>query len=291
MVSPTSSWALHHVYHSHNHLRSNSWDGVGADRKSEYVCHNISSKCPLNVANADGPLFVNNDLFFFVLASFCTFVTISTCFGLYAALCRSLTLIRMYRALLWLQSAQSIGVGIYLLIWLYRETRLQWDALCDLVGGADRVKCEAWMGIFVASYTGAVVILWLCQIYILKLVHKFVAVLREDRSLVQPMAILENAASIDETGHHAPTIQLSFASSEDKDSVDVLAGERPPTAYECLAAERRRLAAQRKRFAKKSAEYLARKARGLSHGPSPEQEYMRANASEIEEVDREIRRH
>ena len=83
---------------------------------------------------------------------------------LYAALCRSLTLIRMYRALLWLQSAQSIGVGIYLLIWLYRETRLQWDALCDLVSGADRVKCEAWMGIFVASYTGAIGILWLCQI-------------------------------------------------------------------------------------------------------------------------------
>ena len=107
---------------------------------------------------------------------------------------------------------------------------------------------------------------------------------------MQPMAILEDAASIDETGHHAPTVQLSFASSEDKDSVDVLAGERPPTAYECLAAERRRLAAQRKRFAKKSAEYLARKARGLSHGPSPEQEYMRANASEIEEVDRELRR-
>ena len=52
----------------------------------------------------------------------------------------------MYRALLWLQSAQSIGVGIYLLIWLYRETRLQWDALCNLVSGADRVKCEAWMG-------------------------------------------------------------------------------------------------------------------------------------------------
>ncbi|KAL1730432.1 hypothetical protein EV714DRAFT_284108 [Schizophyllum commune] len=283
MVSPTSSRALHHVYHSHNHLRTNSWDGVGADRKSY-------SKCPLNVANADGPLFVNNDLFFFVLASFCTFVTISTCFGLYAALCRSLTLIRMYRALLWLQSAQSIGVGIYLLIWLYRETRLQWDALCDLVSGADKVKCEAWMGIFVASYTGAVVILWLCQIYILKLTHKFVAVLREDRSLAQPMGSLEDAVSIDETGHHAPTVQLSFASSEDKDSVDVLAGERPPTAYECLAAERRRLAAQRKRFAKKSAEYLARKARGFSHGPSPEQEYMRANASEIEEVDRELRR-
>ena len=70
----------------------------------------------------------------------------------------------MYRALLWLQSAQSIGVGIYLLIWLYRETRLQWDALCDLVSGADREKCEAWMGIFVASYTGAIGILWLCQI-------------------------------------------------------------------------------------------------------------------------------
>ncbi|KAI5888777.1 uncharacterized protein SCHCODRAFT_02671323 [Schizophyllum commune H4-8] len=291
MVSSASSWALYNVYHPHIHLWSHSWDGVGADRKSQYACHNVRLKQPTDVALAGGPLFVNNDLFFFVLASFCTFVTISTCFGLYSALCRSLTLTRMYRALLWLQSAQSIGVGIYLLIWLYRETRLQWDALCDLVSGADKVKCETWMGIFVASYTGAIVVLWLCQIYILKLVHKFIAVLREDKSLAQPMAGLEEAASIDEAGHHAPTVQLSLASSEDKDSIDVSAGQRPPSAYECLAAERRRLAAQRKRFAKKSAEYLARKARGLSHGPSPEQEYLRVHGLEIEEVDREIRRH
>ncbi|KAL1743991.1 hypothetical protein HDZ31DRAFT_83031 [Schizophyllum fasciatum] len=248
------------------------------------------------IAHPSSPLFVNNELFFFVLANFYTFVTISTCFGLYAALCRSLTLIRMYRALLWLQSAQSIGIGIYLILWLYRQTLQQWDALCDLITGAAlQEKCAVWMGIFAASYTGSVVWLWLCQAYTLKLVHKFIAVLREDKAAARQDEDAEGIdaadAEYEASGHHAPTVQLSLTSSEGKDGVDVCAGQRPATAYECLMAERKRLAAQRKRFAKKSAEYLSRRARGLSHGPSPEQEYLRVNGLEIEEVDRQVRRH
>ncbi|TRM60372.1 hypothetical protein BD626DRAFT_461201 [Schizophyllum amplum] len=234
------------------------------------------------IANPANPLFMNNELFFFVLASFYTFVVVGACFGLYANLCRSLTLTRMYRALLWLQSTQSIGIGIYLLVWLYRQTRLQWDALCAMLGGTLEHQCDAYVHSFVAWYAASVVMLWVLQIYTLRLIHRHVAVLREDKVAGRQNIEDDVVDSLYEAapGYHAPILQ--YSPSDDKDDE---ACQRPASAYECLASERQRLADERKRIARKSANYLAREIGSLPHGPSPEVAYLTSKAMEVEELE------
>lgn len=234
------------------------------------------------IANPANPLFMNNELFFFVLANFYTFVAVGSCFGIYATLCRSLTFTRMYRALLWLQSAQSVSFGIYLLLWLYRQTRLQWDALCTMLGGSLAAECDAYVHSFVAWYAASVGMLWVLQIFTLRLVHKHIAVLREDKMAIRQETKDGLADSLyeAESGYHAPILQYSM--SDDKDDE---AGKRPASVYECLASERQRLADERVRFGRESADYLERKVGNLPHGPSPEVAYLTSKGMDVEELE------